>query len=265
EFARCSYCGRALDLRYTFCVHCASTHDVTVPANDLGEEESDEYWDIGEGSIETRLMRRAPVAVNYFLALLATIIFVGVGTTQVAEDSPVHAIFLQHAAVAGLTLFFALSERRLFADLFVVPRSAGILIASVPLLAGFLVINHFYHSQLTELFGLEDETSLIDLVRREVSKSTLVVVICVLPAVLEETGFRGLVQTRFVETVGKASGFAATSVLFTALHFSVLSAPYLFLLSLYLCWVRDRTGSLYPVIVLHFLHNLAVLWMDDAL
>ena len=49
------------------------------------------------------------------------------------------------------------------------------------------------------------------------------------------------------------------SALFMAMHLSVLSAPYLFALGLLLGWTKWKTGSLYPSMLVHFLHNLIVL------
>ena len=51
--------------------------------------------------------------------------------------------------------------------------------------------------------------------------------------------------------------FAAA--LFAVLHFSLLSLPYLFMVGLLLGWAKWKTGSLYPSILVHFLHNLIVL------
>ena len=51
---------------------------------------------------------------------------------------------------------------------------------------------------------------------------------------------------------------ALASALFTMLHFSVISAPYLFAVGMLLGWTKYRTGSLYPSILLHFLHNYVV-------
>ena len=89
----------------------------------------------------------------------------------------------------------------------------------------------------------------------------LVIAICVFPAIFEEIAFRGLVQERMVAAAGTLIGFVAASALFVALHFNILSAPYLFLLSMFLCWVRAATASLHPCMVLHFLHNYAVLFL----
>ncbi len=47
--------------------------------------------------------------------------------------------------------------------------------------------------------------------------------------------------------------------MFAALHFSVISFFYLFTVGMLLATVRRRTGSLYPGMLIHFLHNLVVI------
>ena len=83
--------------------------------------------------------------------------------------------------------------------------------------------------------------------------------IAVFPAVTEEIAFRGLVQHWLHVAVAPWTAIALASALFAAMHFSIVSAPYLFLVGGVLGWARWRTGSLYPSMVAHFVHNLAVL------
>ena len=59
--------------------------------------------------------------------------------------------------------------------------------------------------------------------------------------------------------VAPRTAITLSAGLFALMHFSVLSAPYLFLVGLLLGWARWRTGSLYPSMVAHFVHNLVVL------
>ncbi|WP_172682755.1 CPBP family intramembrane glutamic endopeptidase [Verrucomicrobium spinosum] len=92
-----------------------------------------------------------------------------------------------------------------------------------------------------------------------------VFLICVMPAIFEEIGFRGLVQTWLMRVIGPWKAVALSAALFSAIHFSVLSSPYLFLVGALLAWTRWKSGLLFPGILLHFLHNLAVLWYEGLL
>jgi membrane protease YdiL (CAAX protease family) len=92
----------------------------------------------------------------------------------------------------------------------------------------------------------------------------LIFSVCVFPAVTEEIAFRGLVQHWLHVAVQPRQAIVYAAALFTALHFSILSAPTLFLAGCLLGWLRWRTGSLWPPIVVHFLHNLAVVTFFDG-
>ena len=47
--------------------------------------------------------------------------------------------------------------------------------------------------------------------------------------------------------------------MYAGMHLSILSFPYLFTVGATLALVRRRTGSLYPGMLIHFLHNLVVI------
>ncbi len=75
----------------------------------------------------------------------------------------------------------------------------------------------------------------------------------------EEIAFRGLVQHWLQIAIAPWKGLVLASALFMALHFSAISAPYLFAVGMLLGYVKQRTGSLYPSMLIHFLHNLVVI------
>ena len=87
----------------------------------------------------------------------------------------------------------------------------------------------------------------------------MIVLFCLFPAVVEEIAFRGLVQHWLQTAISPLKAMLPASALFTALHFSVLGAPYLFMVGMLLGWAKWKTGSLYPSMVIHFLHNLVVI------
>ncbi len=81
----------------------------------------------------------------------------------------------------------------------------------------------------------------------------LVLGILVLPF-LEELLFRGFLQPSLVRWTGTAGGIASTSLLFALLHGLTAFAP-IFVLSLLLGAVRQRTGRLDAAWAVHALHN----------
>lgn len=85
---------------------------------------------------------------------------------------------------------------------------------------------------------------------------TVVLLVCVVPALFEELAFRGVILAAFREVLGVPETVIVSAVLFMVLHLSVLSSAHLLLIGLVLGYVRIASGSLYPCMLLHFTHNL---------
>ena len=91
-----------------------------------------------------------------------------------------------------------------------------------------------------------------------------VVVVCVMPAIFEELAFRGVIQSSLSHVLGSTQAVLVTTMLFAILHLSLPSMPHLVTLGLALGYLRARTGSLYPCMLLHFCHNLLVILSEQS-
>jgi membrane protease YdiL (CAAX protease family) len=80
----------------------------------------------------------------------------------------------------------------------------------------------------------------------------------------EEAVFRGMLYP-VVRALGGGGrrgawiGAVTISVVFAAIHASVFAFPLLFVLSMFLCWVFERTNSLLACYVCHALNNAGTL------
>jgi membrane protease YdiL (CAAX protease family) len=83
-------------------------------------------------------------------------------------------------------------------------------------------------------------------------------VIAVAPALLEEVMFRGLLQGRLLALLGTRAGIAVTAAAFALCHGQPLVLPIHVGIGLYLSWLRLRSDSLLPGMLLHFLYNGAL-------
>jgi membrane protease YdiL (CAAX protease family) len=83
--------------------------------------------------------------------------------------------------------------------------------------------------------------------------------LCLQPAVIEELAFRGVVFTALRRALGPAETIVVSSVMFMALHFSPVCWLHLFVMGVALGYLRHRSGSLMPGVVLHFAHNFLVM------
>lgn len=83
----------------------------------------------------------------------------------------------------------------------------------------------------------------------------LTLAISVTPGVCEELLFRGYVQRRLLERWSPALAIAVTTVLFSLAHLHPVHVLLTLPLSLWLCLVAWRTGSVWPGMVVHTFNN----------
>lgn len=86
----------------------------------------------------------------------------------------------------------------------------------------------------------------------------LLAMMCVMAPVGEEAAFRGVIQPAMEKAVGPIGGLMIASGTFAIAHLSLLSLPQLVLMGMAFGWVRRRSGSVWPCILMHALHNLWV-------
>jgi len=253
EGGRCRYCGAALNPQYYFCTVCATPY----------KEEESVLPLVRPQRPGTALLiaKKAPHVASVFWTYLAVV----TGSSLVCyllfrDDHPGLQLLFGSAALLVTTCILGAQH---WPSLLVQARRFGLgrpaaligLLALVPMLA----INYGYHAWLVHEAGLDYSEPLSRLRESGMSEAALVFFVCLLPALIEEVAFRGLVQHWLHVAVSPALAIVLASALFTVLHFSVFSAPYLFALGVVLGWVRWRTGSLYTCILIHFMHNLVVL------
>ncbi len=84
------------------------------------------------------------------------------------------------------------------------------------------------------------------------------IVICTVVPFAEEVTFRGLGYS-LLERFGRWPAILAVGVLFGLAHGLVVSLPIIVAFGCVLAWIRARTGSVYPGILLHATFNLIAL------
>jgi membrane protease YdiL (CAAX protease family) len=100
--------------------------------------------------------------------------------------------------------------------------------------------------------------SLIDELRSRLGLGLAIFTIAVVPAIVEEVAFRGMLQGRLMALLGARQGLVVTAMAFTLVHMSPATMPIHLGLGLYLGWLRERSGSLWPGILVHFAYNALV-------
>jgi membrane protease YdiL (CAAX protease family) len=82
------------------------------------------------------------------------------------------------------------------------------------------------------------------------------------PAVCEEIAFRGIIFGRLRRVLGEREGWLVQAALFSVLHLSPVIFPTHFAMGLIFGWLRLRTGSLIPGMILHAAWNAAIIVLE---
>lgn len=96
------------------------------------------------------------------------------------------------------------------------------------------------------------------------SRLTIYLWLAVAPAIVEEVAFRGLIQQGLTHIVTEREAWILQGVLFGVAHLFPLNFATHTALGLVFGWVRLRSGSIYPSMLLHGLWNAWVVFGELA-
>jgi len=249
----CAYCGASLDPGYYFCLTCATPYKAV---ESVLPRPRPAYLSDGR-LIATKAPHVAPLFWTYFAVVVGAAV---AGFALFQNEEPALTLVFQSGSLFITTCIFAALH---WPSLVVQFKRFGF--HNRAALIGFLVlpvlllINYVYHGWVMRALGGEGSPLLSRRRESGLGEPALILLICASPAILEEIAFRGLVQHWLSIAIRPFHALVLASVLFTILHFSLVSAPYLFAVGMLLGWTKMKTGSLYPSMVIHFLHNLIVL------
>jgi membrane protease YdiL (CAAX protease family) len=126
------------------------------------------------------------------------------------------------------------------------------------ILAMLLVVNYVFYLFVVYYYGPQKSSEML-LSDLKLGPAAMFILVCLLPGITEEIAFRGLIQHWLLTVLKPWRAILLTAALFTALHLTVLSAPYIFSLGILLGWVKWKSNSLYPCIFMHIIHNWVVI------
>lgn len=86
--------------------------------------------------------------------------------------------------------------------------------------------------------------------------------ICVEPAIFEELAFRGVIFGSMAKVLKNRDVILVTALMFMMLHLNFICFPFLFVIGVCLGYLRLKSKSLYPCVLMHFVHNLLVIAVE---
>jgi membrane protease YdiL (CAAX protease family) len=210
------------------------------------------------------------VAVLFVLFLIVSIIFgfvqrFGMNPQRVLDHDAIINILVQTTVVevidAGLVIgaFFWIRRLKPLPASSLTMRAAAWGTAA-PLLLLLLWLNYAYHRLLRDILNLPFVQP--DLLAHKDLVIWVIATVCVQPAIIEELFFRYLALGALRQHTGVHGAVVISAVMFGVAHiFAPFSIPILILIGLALGYVRVASGSLILPMLIHFAHNLAVLYI----
>lgn len=117
-----------------------------------------------------------------------------------------------------------------------------------------LLVSQFV--QLLEGYGIDTAAPELDMPQSLFGAVLYVITLTVIPAVVEEFAFRGIILGS-MKKYGTAYAIIASSVLFGLMHGNIVQIPFATALGMVMAYVAVASDSILPCIIIHFLNNLA--------
>jgi membrane protease YdiL (CAAX protease family) len=197
-------------------------------------------------------------ALALWLAVVLTVMFGHALITK--SEFTAGSVFVSSALFAGVTVAFVLLQGPTVLPTLGAPGRAGpwftLAAIGVPVSVGVVAL---YFRGLRGAGELPISDPLQDLLRDPSSSLPLVLLaVGVMPGFFEELGFRGWMQSTWRGIVSPRRAIVLTACAFTVVHFSILSIAWLLPMGLWLGFLRERSGSLWPGVIAHAGHNLGM-------
>lgn len=205
--------------------------------------------------------------LQLILAVILEIPLVGMGLyDELTGDSPL-ALLLN--GVLSMVIFFitalvyCLIRRLSFASLFPFEKTGGRMLARLCTVGiAFSLMSNYVVTLLSNtfgLFGVENSGGSFD-VGSEPNVLIYFLTVAVLPALVEEFAFRGVVMGA-LRPYSEALAILVSSAAFALMHGNFVQLPFTFCCGLVFAFIDIKSNSLLPSIIVHFLNNgLSVLF-----
>lgn len=159
---------------------------------------------------------------------------------------------------AGVVVLWSIRRRRAIAPFLTnlsTPRwyVAAVLLAGATYLLATVAVRALGHG-----LGIQEIKYADPMLRAGYGWGAVILNVCIEPAIIEELAFRGIILTGLQRVLPDRDAALVSSLMFMVLHLAVPSFPHLFLIGLALSYLRIRSGSLYPGMLMHFLHNFLI-------
>lgn len=257
EQRACPQCGRSASRGAVFCGSCGYKLSPSVSSQDAQASAT--------VSARRRLRELRP-AFGLWLTLLGLGAVVGIAGWRFDTDSPWFDVGFSILAIAVVADYARREHDRLAALLrwtVISIRGWGVALGGFAVLAAFMWL---YLGGLSWV-GLPSVSYLDPFREHGWPLWTALVLVSVIPGILEEIAFRGIIMGRLEQAMQPGEALVVQAAMFSVLHFSVFIFPSHFACGLILGVVKQRSRSLLPGMLVHGAWNafvLAIEWVGPS-
>lgn len=178
----------------------------------------------------------------------------------VGGDTTATTLLVQTALFAAATVGFVIFQRETVGPtLRAEPRIGFYLLLAVSVLPVTVIGVLLYFKLMAYGFGSGIGDPIGEGIRESgASLPVLILAVGILPGFFEELGFRGWMQSLWRETISPGRAIVLSASFFALVHLSPISLGWLLPMGLWLGWLRERSGSIWPGVVAHMGHNTAI-------
>jgi membrane protease YdiL (CAAX protease family) len=264
----CGVCGAMWQQDWAHCMTCATDTPGVRRAHGLSGG-----WDGGNASffrgapplplaqLGAERSRLTSSIVLYFILLAVSAISIG---SQIAGASELTVEFVASAAMSAVVfLWCAAYARPALASLFR-PASPRWFFAGAGAAILTFALAFFVVEGLVRGLGLTRINYSKPFLSGGYGMGTIVLMICVQPAIFEELAFRGFIFGALQPTLSGTEAVFVSAGMFMILHLSPAAFPHTFAMGVIAGFIRLRSGSLLPGVLMHFVHNLMCVALEHS-
>jgi membrane protease YdiL (CAAX protease family) len=249
---RCAGCQGVLRAGAQFCPSCGHTLGAAAvePARELSEPAA------GRFASQWKDIKR--VVWLFGLLLLSSLVL---GFVVRSNSTPWPDAVLS-GIDAAIVLAFAATRHRDLRPLLSTPRLNRRSVLALGGIALIFVAAMGAYFDLLEHMGVPLARLSDTYVAAGWPVSAMLLLVSAMPAVFEELAFRGVIQSALERVVEWREAWLIQAALFSVLHLTPLAFPSHFLMGLCFGYMRTRSRSLYPGMLLHAAWNALVLLQE---
>lgn len=205
-----------------------------------------------------RLPEEREHSISASLGLYFTLLGISIGgIVAIGAGAPrVETQFILTASLAVVVVGWCFAARKMVFPVLIARVDVKWFVVAVVLATGTFTSAAAFLTFLHRAIGLPLLQYAAPILHADYGWMAVILSIAVMPAIFEELAFRGIILTSLSHVMGSTEAGLVSAFMFMVVHLSVPNFPSLLLIGLALAYLRVKSGSLLPGMLLHFTHNL---------